>query len=136
MIGYVKIFKDKGRDKKNNNKLKSLYIDYDKLLEKYKTIQTQIWDFNKFELHALLVCDNRYLKTTLAKYGNKVYTNFCDVNLPENGAECESFTVISIDSLFVYGSKHYLHVSLDNCSSKVVDKEMIDCLDDNLFETD
>ena len=34
MIGYVKIFKDKGRDKKNNNKLKSLYIDYDKLLEK------------------------------------------------------------------------------------------------------
>ena len=38
IIGYVKIFKDKGRDKKNNNKLKSLYIDYDKLLEKYKTI--------------------------------------------------------------------------------------------------
>ena len=28
----------------------------------------------------------------------KVYTNFCGSNVPENGVECESFTIISIDS--------------------------------------
>ena len=37
MTGYVKTFKDKGGDKSKNNKLISLCIDYDKLLEKYNT---------------------------------------------------------------------------------------------------
>ena len=38
-------------------------------------------------------------------YGNKVYTNFRDLNVPENYKECESFTPISIDSLLVYDEK-------------------------------
>ena len=38
MRGYVQKFKDKGEDNKNNNKLVSLNIVDDKLLEKYKTI--------------------------------------------------------------------------------------------------
>ena len=36
-------------------------------------------------------------------------------NLPNDGAECESFTIIIfIDSLLVYENKHYLKVYLDN----------------------
>ena len=31
-------------------------------------------------------------------YSDNVYTNFCGLNLPEDDIECESFTVISIDS--------------------------------------
>ena len=38
MSGYVKTFKDKGGDKNKNNKLMSLRIDDDKLLEKCETI--------------------------------------------------------------------------------------------------
>ena len=34
MIGYIKIQKNKGGDKNNNNKLMSLRIDDDKLLKK------------------------------------------------------------------------------------------------------
>ena len=56
--------------------------------------------------------------------------------MPEDGVECKSFTVISIDSLLVYDSKYYLQVYLDNCAYKVVDNQRIDYLDDNLFETD
>ena len=44
--GYVKTFKDKGGDKKRDNKLMSLYIDDDTLLWKYKTIWTKIEDLN------------------------------------------------------------------------------------------
>ena len=54
--------------------------------------------------------------------------------MPEDDVECESFTVISIDSLLVYNRKCYLQVFLDNCSYKIVTKQITDYLDENLFE--
>ena len=42
MDWYVKIFKNKGGDKNKNNKLMSLRIDDDKLLEKYKSVWNKI----------------------------------------------------------------------------------------------
>ena len=42
----------------------------------------------------------------------------------------------SSDSLWVYDSKHYLQLYLENCAYKITDKQMIDYLNDNLFETD
>ena len=41
--------------------------------------------------------------------------------------------IISIDSLHAYESKYYLQVYLDNLAYKIVNKRMIDYLDDNLF---
>ena len=75
-------------------------------------------------------------KTRLRAYGNKVYTNFYGLNIPEANVEYESFTVICIDSLFVYESKYCLQVYLDNCVYNIVKKQMIDYLDDSLFEPD
>ena len=49
--------------------------------------------------------------------------------------ECESVIVISIDILLVCKNKYYLQVYLDNYAYKTVSKQMIDYLDDNLFET-
>ena len=59
LSGYLKTFK--GRDK--NNKLISLRVDDDMLLEKYKTIWIKIEDFKNIELDALPAYDDRYLKT-------------------------------------------------------------------------
>ena len=58
---------------------------------------------------------------------------FLGLNVPEDDIECESFTVISIDSLLVYDKKYYLQIYLDNCAYKIVNKQ-IDYLDENLFE--
>ena len=55
MVGYVKTVKDKGGDKNKNNKLMSLHVDDDKLLEKYKTISTKIEDLKNIELDTLPV---------------------------------------------------------------------------------
>ena len=63
-----------------------------------------------------------------------VYTNFRSLNVPEDDVECESFTVISVDSLLVYNKKYYLQVCLENCAYKTVNKQMTDYLDGNLFE--
>ena len=72
--GYVKTFKD--TDGNKDIKLKSFCIDHEKLLEKYKAIWTKIEDLKNIKLNALPVYDDRYRKTKIRMYGDKVYTNF------------------------------------------------------------
>ena len=142
MSRYVKTFGVKD----GNDKLMSFRIDDDKLLEKHKAIWTEIGDFKNIKLNALPACDDRYIKTKIRTFGDKeqFYTNSRDLNIPEDGIDanpllsrwyrCESFTVISIDSLFVYDMKYYLQVYLNSCTYKVVNKQMTDYLDENLFK--
>ena len=130
MSGYVKRFKVK----EENNKLMSFPIDDEKLLEKYKAIWTKIEDLKNIKLNTLPVYDDRYIKTKIRTFGDKVDTNFHSLNVPEDDIKCESFTVISIDSLLVYDKKYYLQVYLDNCAYKIVNKQITDYLDENLFE--
>ena len=87
-------------------------------------------------MNALPIYDDRYIKTKIRTYGDKVYTNFRGLNVSEDYTECESFTVISNDSLLVYENKYYLQVYLDNNTYKLEDKQVIDYLDDNPFQTD
>ena len=63
MSGYVKTFKVKEGDKDKNNKLMSLGIDDEKLLEKYKAIWTKIENLKNTELNALPVYKDRNIKT-------------------------------------------------------------------------
>ena len=128
--GYVKAFKVK----EGNNKFMSFRIDDGKLLEKYKAIWAKIEDLKNTKLNALPVYDDRYIKSKIRMFGDKVYTKFRGLDVPEDDIECESFTVISIDSLFLYDKKYYLQVYLDNCAHKTVNKQMTDYLDENLFE--
>ena len=51
-------------------------------------------------LNTLPAYDDKYIKTKIRTFGDNVYTNFRGLNLPED-LECESFTLISIDSLLV-----------------------------------
>ena len=92
MSGYVQAFKVEDKI----NKLMSFRIGDGKLLEKYKAIWTKIEDFKNIESDALPVYDDRYIKNKIRKYGDKVFTNFRGLNIPEDDIECESFTVISI----------------------------------------
>ena len=83
----------------------------------------QDWRFKNIELNALPVYDDRYIKIKIRTYGDKFYTNFRGLNAAEDDIECESFTVISIDSLLVYDKKYYLQVFLDNCAYKILNKK-------------
>ena len=87
-------------------------------------------------MNALPVYDDRYIKTKIKIYGDKAYTNFIGLNVPEDDIECEFFTFISIESLLLYEKKYFLQVYIDNCAGKIVDKWMIDYLGDIPLETD
>ena len=62
-------------------------------------------------------------KTKIRTYGDKVYTNFRSLNVPEDDIECESFTDISIDSLLVHDKIYYPQVYLDQYAYKIVNKK-------------
>ena len=134
MRGYVKTFKVKEGDKDKNNKLMSLHIDDEKLLEKFKAIQTKIEDLRNIGLNALPGYNDRYMKSKIRTYGDKIYTNVRGLNVTEDDIEWESFTIISINSLLSYDKKYYIQAYLDNCVYKIVNKQMTDYLDENLFE--
>ena len=66
-----------------NSKLMSLRVDDFNLLEKCKAIWTKNEDLKNIKLNALPY-DNRYIKTKITTYGYKVYTNFPELNMPED----------------------------------------------------
>ena len=81
------------------------HLNYEKPLEKYKAVLTKIEDVKNIELNALPVYNDRSIKTKIRTYGNEVYTNYRVINMLEDGAECESFRFIYIDSLLVSYTK-------------------------------
>ena len=85
-------------------------------------------------LNAWGVYYDRYVKTKIRTFGDKVYTNFYGLNVSEDDIECESFTVISIDSLLVFSKKCYLQIYVDNSAYTIVSKQMTKYLDENLFK--
>ena len=76
MSGYFKTFKVKDGDKDKNSKLMSFCIDDEKLLEKYKSTWTKIEDLKDIKLNALPVYDDRYMKTKIRTYSDKVILTF------------------------------------------------------------
>ena len=59
----VKTIKVEVWNKNKNNKLMSLRLDDEKLLEKYRSIWIKIGDLKKMGLNALPVYDDRYMNT-------------------------------------------------------------------------
>ena len=57
MSGCVKASKDKGGDRNKKNKLLSLRIDDNNVLEKYKTIWVKIRDLKKYLLYEFIMID-------------------------------------------------------------------------------
>ena len=68
MSRYVKTFEVKDK----SNKSMSFHRDDEKLLEKYKAIWTKIEDLKNIELNALPVYDDKYIKTKIRTYKEKV----------------------------------------------------------------
>ena len=63
-----------------------MYIDDNKLLSNnYKIMWTNIEDLENTELKSLSIYYVRYLENKIRTYGDNVYTNFCDLNVAEDG---------------------------------------------------
>ena len=97
-------------EKYKNHKFMPFCINDDMLLVKYKTIWAKIEDLKNIKLNASSVYEDRYIKIKIKMYGDKFYTNFRGLNVPEDDPDFEYFTIASIIFLLFYENKHYLQV--------------------------
>ena len=72
MSGYAKTFKVEDKIKK----VMSFREDDEKILEKYKAIQTKIEDLKNIELDPSPIYHNKYIETKIRTYSDKFYTTF------------------------------------------------------------
>ena len=65
----------------------SFRIDVEKLVGKYKSIWIKTEDLKNIKLNALPVYDDRYIKTKIRKFGDRIYTKFRGLKVPEEDIE-------------------------------------------------
>ena len=66
---------------KETRKLMSARIINEKSSKKHNAIWTKIEDLKDIKSNALPVYDDRYIKTKIRTFGDKVYFNFCGLNV-------------------------------------------------------
>ena len=105
MVGYVKCF--------DSNKTMSFKVIDNKLLKKY----TQIWERvsnlvnKKFDSETVYGDNDKYIKTKIKSYGNKVNTNFQDKEIPKEKALYKCLSLIMSDPV-IRGNKKILHSNI------------------------
>ena len=107
MNAYAKYF-----DK--NNKYINLLVNDKEILKKYSEIWNKIKSLIKKEFNSEPVYNDKYIKTKIKIYNNKVYTNFQHNKIPKDNEYCAYLFVILLDSIFVNSDKEYYPQILSN----------------------
>ena len=99
MIGYVTHF--------DSNKTMSFKVSDNKLLKKYKKIWEKIGNLLDTEFDSELVYGDvdKYIKTKIKMYGERVNTNFQGKKVPKENASYKCLSLIMLDSVIRVNKK-------------------------------
>ena len=78
----------------------SFLVKDDKLLEKYNGIWEKVSQSIREELDSEPVYNEKYLKTKIKSYQEKININFHYNEIPKESSQCIVLTVIMTDSVF------------------------------------
>ena len=101
MIGYVKHF--------DSNKTISFKASDNKLLKNYNKIWEKVSSLMilKFDSEPVYVDNDKYIKTRIKLYGDKINTNFQDKKIPKENASYNRLSLIMLDSVIRANKKYY-----------------------------
>ena len=109
MNAYAKCF-----DK--TNKYINLSVNDKKILKKYSEIWDKIKSLIKKEFNSEPVYNDKYIKTKIKIYNNRVYKNFQHSKIPKDNEYFASLSAILLDSIFLNSDKEfYPQIFLDEC---------------------
>ena len=75
-------------------------LAYDKeMLKKYNEIWDKVSNQSKKVLDSMPVGDNKFIRTKINIYNNKINTNFNGNKIPEDNECCACLSVISVDCI-------------------------------------
>ena len=101
MIGYVKHF--------DSNKTMSFKVSDNKLLKKYNKIWERVGNLLNIEFDKEPVYGgvDKYIKTKIKIYGDRVNTNFQGKKVPKENASYKCISLIVLDSAIRVNKKCY-----------------------------
>ena len=126
MNAYTKYF-----DK--NNKYINLLVNNKKVFKKYSDICNKIKSLIKKEFNSEPVYNDRYIKTKIKIYNDRVYTNFQHNKMPKDNEYCPGLSVILLDSIFVNSNKEYYpQIFLEECKFAVKNIKIVSTINEVL----
>ena len=126
MIGYVMHF--------DSNKAMLFKVNDNRLLKKY----TKIWEKSsilmniEFNSEPVYDDNDKYTKTKIKPYGDKVNTNFQSKKIPKENASYKCFSLIIPDSVIRVSKNYYLQTLLEECKYEIKKTKMGNLINDDL----
>ena len=112
MDGYIKYFKDGGKNM-------SFMIKDDKVWDKYDKIWNVIKDKLNIKLHSEPVYEYKYLRTKVREFDGVIKTNFLSNDVPKENIDYICIACITIDSVMRIDKKYFPQVYLEECKYKI-----------------
>ena len=77
--------------------------------------------------------NDKYIKTKIKIYNDKVYTNFQHNKIPEDNKYCACLSVILLDSIFVNSNKEYYpQIFLEECKYAIKGRKIVNAINEDL----
>ena len=116
-----------------NSKYMNHLVKDEKILKMYLKICNKIKSLIKKELNSESVYNDKYIKTKIKIYNDKVYTNFQHNKIPKDNEYCACLSVILLDSIFVNSNKkYYPQIFLPECKDAIKDRKIVNTINEDL----
>ena len=129
MNGYVKHF--------DSNKTMSFKVSDNKLLKKYNKIWEKISNLMNIEFDSEPVYgdSDKYIKTKIKMYEDRVNTNFQGKKVPKENASYQCLSLIMLDSVIRVNKKYYPQTLSEECKYLIRKNKMDNLINDDLHLT-
>ena len=126
MVGYVKHF--------DSNKTMSFKVNDNKLLKKYNKIWEKIRNLLsiKFDSEPVYGDNDKYIKTKIKMYGDRVNINFQGKKLPKENASFYFLSLIMLEPVIRANKKYYPQSLLEERKYVIRKNKMENLINDDL----
>ena len=96
-------------------------IKYNKLLNKYTKIRERVSSLMniKFDIEPVYGDNDKYIKTKIKSYGDKINTNFQGKKIPKENASYKCLSLLMLNSAIRANKKYYPQTHLEECKYEI-----------------
>ena len=116
------------------NKTMSFVADEDVIL-KYNKIWKKIKMILSVKFDRQPVYDDKYIKTRVKTFEDKVITKFIDNEIPKENTHYSCIDVICVDSVIKLEKENFPRINLEQCKFRLKKKKDIDLFDVTLKDS-
>ena len=125
MVGYVKCF--------DSNKTMSFKVSDKKLLKEYTKIWGRVSSLieKKFGSEPVYGDSDKYIKTKIKSYRDKINTNFQGKKAPKENSSYKYLSMVMLDSVIRVNKKYYPQTLLEECKYEMKKNTMENNINDD-----